>query len=52
MNIVKLEYISQVAPDKTMDLMAPVDKNILEFELGTYIAHSQKEVFSEQHNTQ
>ena len=30
MNIVKLEYISQVVPDKIMDMTAPVDKNILQ----------------------
>jgi len=36
MNIVTLEYISQVVPDKTIDIIAPVDKNILELLLGLY----------------
>ena len=32
MNTVKIEYISQVVPEKTIDMAAPVDKNILQLE--------------------
>jgi len=47
MNIVKLEYISQVVPDKTMDITAPVDKNILESALGTLLHTPKNRFFSE-----